>query len=85
MFGVLWCGKLQDCGRYLRILVTILIENKQKYEYCINEIRWYNMIVTAPILVQEGGVHMNTVTSFILSVMASVVATYICKWLDDEE
>ena len=61
MFGVLWCGKLQDCGRYLRILVTILIENKQKYEYCINEIRWYNMIVTAPILVHEGGERVGNI------------------------
>lgn len=85
MFGVLWCGKLQDCGRYLRILVTILIENKQKYEYCINEIRWYNMIVTAPILVQEGGDVLEILLSFILSIVASVIAYYICKWLDGEE
>ena len=85
MFGVLWCGKLQDCGRYLRILVTILIENKQKYEYCINGIRWYNMIVTAPILVQEGGDVLEFLLSFILSIVASVIAYYICKWLDGEE
>lgn len=33
----------------------------------------------------EGGEgHMTILTSFILSVLASVVAYYICKWLDGE-
>ena len=34
---------------------------------------------------QEGGARMELLTSFIISVIASVVAAYICKWLDREE
>ncbi len=34
---------------------------------------------------QKGGVPVVEIRSFILSVMASVVAYYICKWLDSEE
>lgn len=42
--------------------------------------------VASPILGQERGVNMQEVfISFILSIMASVVAYYICKWLDGDE
>lgn len=34
---------------------------------------------------QEGGVSMELLTSFILSVVAGVVAYYICKWFDSGE
>ena len=35
---------------------------------------------------QEGGVFvMEVLSSFILSVLASIVAYYTCKWLDREE
>lgn len=34
---------------------------------------------------QEGGDIMLQFFSFLLSVMASVVSYYICKWLDEEE
>jgi hypothetical protein len=42
----------------------------------------YTAKVATPILARKGGVNMGVFTSFILSVMASVVAYYICKWLD---
>ena len=32
----------------------------------------------------KGGVTMDLTTSFISSVVAGVVAYYICKWLDGE-
>lgn len=34
---------------------------------------------------QEGVKYLENIVSFILSVMASVIAYYICKWLDGEE
>ena len=34
---------------------------------------------------QEGGGLMDLAISFFLSVVASVIAYYICKWLDGEE
>ena len=34
---------------------------------------------------REGGVSMDLIISFVLSVIASVAAYYICKWLDSEE
>lgn len=39
----------------------------------------------AVYLRQEGGVNMEIFMSFILSVLAGVVAYYICKWLDGDE
>ena len=44
---------------------------------------WYTEQATAPRQVQEGGEsNMETLASFLLSVMASIVAYYICKGLD---
>ena len=43
------------------------------------------IMLPSPIPVQEGGAIMEVLASFILSVMASVVAYYICRWLDGEE
>ena len=39
-----------------------------------------------PIQVEEGGdpIMLDMIASFILSVLASVIAYYICKWLDEE-
>jgi len=34
---------------------------------------------------QKGGMIMFEWITFLLSVMASVIAYYICKWLDGEE
>ena len=42
-------------------------------------------LLPTPILVQKGGANMEGLVSFYLSIMASVVAYYICKWLDEEE
>lgn len=43
----------------------------------------YNVPVVAPILATErGGVPVETIFSFLVSVMASIVAYYVCKWLD---
>ena len=39
-----------------------------------------------PMQVEKGGesIMLDMIVSFIFSVLASVVAYYICKWLDDE-
>ena len=44
-------------------------------------------MVTAPITGdREGGVYyMEILLSFIFSIMASVVAYYLCKWFDGDE
>ncbi|MBO4784740.1 MAG: hypothetical protein J5521_08345 [Lachnospiraceae bacterium] len=43
----------------------------------------YNTIVVAPTLTKEGGVILlDILASFLISVMASIAAYYICKWLD---
>ena len=34
---------------------------------------------------QGGGDLVELITSFVLSVVASITAYYICKWLDSEE
>ena len=34
---------------------------------------------------REGGVTVTVLVSFIISILASVVAYYICKWLDGDE
>ena len=45
---------------------------------------WYNIGVTLPIPVTERGASnmYDLLISFIVSVVAGVVAAYICKWLD---
>lgn len=49
--------------------------------------RYYPRIkmVTPRLLRKKGGDIIDLVISFILSVLASIVAYYICKWLDEEE
>ena len=42
-------------------------------------------LLPSPILVQEGGIALDILISFIISVIAGVVAYYICEWLDGEE
>ena len=37
-----------------------------------------------PIQAEKGVSSLNHIMSFLLSVMASVIAYYICKWLDGE-
>ena len=39
-------------------------------------------LLPSPIKVQKGGANMENLASFMLSVVASVVAYYICRWLD---
>lgn len=34
---------------------------------------------------RKGVDHVETLLSFILSVLASVAAYYLCKWLDEDE
>lgn len=41
----------------------------------------YTLFVAAPNLAREGGT--DVITTFILSVLAGVVANYISKWLDE--
>lgn len=45
------------------------------------------LIVVAPNLATEkkGGVYMSEIISFLVSVLASVVGYYICKWLDGDD
>ena len=38
--------------------------------------------VATPRQAQEGGVSLEIIISFLISVMASIAAYYICKWLD---
>ena len=46
---------------------------------------WYNTNVVAPNLATERGVYMSEIISFLISVLASVVGYYICKWLDGDD
>ena len=46
--------------------------------FCI----WYNTIVTALSGHRRVTGRSVSICSFIMSIMASVVAYYICKWLD---
>ena len=42
--------------------------------------------VVAPILATERGcVYVSEIISFLVSVLASVVGYYICKWLDGDD
>lgn len=43
------------------------------------------MDVATPRQAQEGGVSLEYIASFLISVMASVTAYYICKWLDRDD
>ena len=55
----------------------------EKVELYLNA--WYNIFVTAPTLVQEGGVYMEALCSFIVAVAAGVACHYVIKWLDSDE
>ena len=43
------------------------------------------MSVATPRQAQEGGVCLEILLSFLISVMASVTAYYICKWPDRDD
>lgn len=46
----------------------------------------YNVFVATPRQAQKGGLTLfDLIISFVLSVVASVIAYYICKWLDGED
>ena len=40
-------------------------------------------VLSSPYWQQEGG--MNMILAFLLSIIAGVVAYYICKWLDGKD
>ena len=61
-------------GRFLHLIVYI-VENAR---LC------YTLSVTAPILATGRGGSVNILLSFAISVLASVIAYYLCKWLDGE-
>lgn len=45
---------------------------------------WYTALAADSFAV-EGGEHlMDTLITFMLSVVASVIAYYICKWMDEK-
>lgn len=41
--------------------------------------------VATPRQAKEGGVCLKIITSFLISVAASIAAYYICKWLDGDD
>ena len=43
------------------------------------------MNVATPRQAQKGGVALELFISFLISVMASIAAYYICKWLDRDD
>ncbi len=42
------------------------------------------VLATTPIRQRRGGALLEYIITFILSVAASVVSYYVCKWLDDK-
>lgn len=44
----------------------------------------YDSCVTAPRPVQEGGVLMYWITSYLVAVAAGIAVHCICKWLDGD-
>lgn len=74
---------------YIYILIKTLRERFQDenfYNFMSNKITHYVRITTLPLLYRHGreGCLVDSFIAFIISVMASVVAYYICKWLDGE-
>ena len=66
--------------------ICILYDLMHKKIFIYNRAdKWYNKFVTAPILVTGRGDMMEIFTSLYLSIVASVIAYYICKWLDGED
>ena len=45
----------------------------------------YTLFVAAPTLGKGRGVCLMSILTFILSVLAGVVANHICKWLDERD
>ncbi|MBD5546045.1 MAG: nitrate reductase [Lachnospiraceae bacterium] len=43
------------------------------------------ILLSHPFWQQKGGVSLAILVSFLISVMASVVGYYICKWLDGDD
>jgi hypothetical protein len=41
--------------------------------------------VATPRLARKGGVVLEIVISFLVSIMAGVIANYICKWFDGSD
>ncbi len=60
---------------------------KRRSGRCLSDFAVYGILKVLPPKnrQREGVCHMNTGISFVLSIMASVVAHYICKWLDGEK
>lgn len=42
-------------------------------------------MLSHPIWQQKGGVLVEIIISFLVSVMAGVASYYICKWLDGDD
>ena len=45
----------------------------------------YNTYVVAPNLATERGVGVSILISFLVSVAASIIGYYVCKWLDGDD
>lgn len=62
--------------------IKLICKKATKNNYAIV----YNTNVATPRQAQKGGVCLiDIVISFLVSVMASVAAYYICKWLDRDD
>ena len=66
------------------LIFISLMCNDVHYYLCLFAI-WIIMSNAVDTFQQEGGDLVELITSFILSVAASIAAYYICKWLDSEE
>lgn len=42
-------------------------------------------MLSHPIWQQRGGVYMDFILNFVISIMAGIATYYICKWLDGEK
>ena len=69
------------------ILDSLILAKNERYDIDDSFHVCYNNEATTPRpQVEKGGcIVVEMFYSFILSVMASVVAYYICKWLDKED
>ena len=56
-------------------------------KYCFQKIYIRDILYKLPPLDRsgKGGCQLDILSSFLISVMASVVAYYICKWLDRDD
>jgi len=62
----------------------LVIASQRKEGISPLSLSWYNLHVVIPQSGNRKGVNImcDIITAFLVSVMASIAAYYICKWLD---